>query len=235
MVRRILFSIMVIAVAAAMGGTGLFAIFSDAETSTGNTITTSSSPDLVLEEGNLLGEGVEKTWVMSNMIPGLAQGGNTVNLWDKGDGGARVSVSVVNTCADLGTEESDTMPGWAEGMDEYLEIVTLDYTYLVDGALTRSSLLYQGADDLLIDNDDLSTLWNEIDDLNGNGWIDLDDFENQDVNQETGQKGISGLPPPPPLQADYTSLRMAVKFHQDAPNSYQGDKVEMTMTFTLDD
>jgi hypothetical protein len=233
MIRRILFSVITIAIAAAMVGVGLSAIFSDSETSTGNRITTSGSPDLFLQEGNQLGEGVQNTWVMSNMVPGSVCG-NTINIYDIGDGGTRVSVSVVNICTDLGTEASDTAPGWAEGMDEYLQIIVLDYTYPKEGTLIKVSLLYQDDDNPTADDDDSSTLWNELDDLNGNGWVDLDDFENQIVDAGTGQKGISNLPPPPPYRADYTSLRMTIRFHQDASNDYQGDKVEMTMTFTLE-
>ena len=234
MIRRLLFSVMTIAIAAAMVGVGLSAIFSDSETSTGNRITTSGSPNLLLQEGNQLEEGVQNTWVMSNMIPGLSVCGNTINIYDIGYGGTRVSVSVVNICTELGTEASDTAPGSAEGMDEYLQIIVLDYTYPKEGTLIKVSLLYKGDDNLTADDDDLSTLWNELDDINGNGWVDLDDFENQIGDVETGQKGISDLPPPPPSKADYTSLRMTIKFHQDASSDYQGDKVEMTMIFTLE-
>jgi predicted ribosomally synthesized peptide with SipW-like signal peptide len=229
MIKRIMLSLMVIALIGMMTAGGLFAYFSDTETAEDNRITTGGSPELWLNYPG--SESDTATWVMDNMVPGVTECHNAIYLVNAGTAALYVDIAIENVCTEIGNEESDTMPDSAEGMDRYIEIVEFEY----DGY----SLLYEGVDNPNQDDDDLATPWNEVDDINGNDFIDLDDLEIQNPDNVHAP----GFPPPP----DITELRpppgpektcsillcMKLRFHESASNEYQGDKVEMTMYITL--
>jgi len=63
----------------------------------------------------------------------------------------------------------------------------------------------------------------DLSDLNNDGKISLDEFESQ---------GLHNLPAPPDKNKFYT-LNMTLQFDPLAGNDYQGDMLNMTMTFTL--
>ena len=87
----------------------------------------------------------------------------------------------------------------SEGMDEYLEI---------------TSLAYDGGE--VID---------QLTDVNGNGWIDLDDFE-QDA--EGGLDSLSLQD----LNSNH-SFSLEVRLHETTPNEYQGQSCTSLFLFTL--
>ena len=215
--KGVLVSVMCIALVAMLAGAGTLAYFSDTETSTGNTFT-AGTMDLKVRDDGGWSDGLTATWRISNMIPGVSEDQAWISLKNYGSIDAdHVEISISNTCTEAGTEESDTMPDSAEGMDKYIEILELKY----DGL---TSLLYSGVDDPNVDDDDPATDWNDIDDQNGNGFIDLDDFEQNPVDDLEAPAANAG---PGPM------FEMKVKFHSSAPNDYQGDICDMTMTFTL--
>lgn len=95
-------------------------------------------------------------------------------------------------------------------MDAYLEITTL---------------LYDGVEILDQVSDDVE------DGGNGNGYQDVDDWENQlagFIGASTGdQKNVLA-----DFGVEHT-LQLAVQLHPDAPDDVQGDGVEMVLTATL--
>ena len=64
---------------------------------------------------------------------------------------------------------------------------------------------------------------NDLSDIDGDGNISLDEFESQ---------GLHNLPAPPDKNKFYT-LYMTLQFDPSAGNDYQGDMLNVTMTFTL--
>jgi hypothetical protein len=173
-------------------------------------------------DGVAWSDGVTETWTMSGMWPGQSTVEGTLYFKNSSElAGDYINIEVSNTCIDPGfgagsNEESDTLNG-AALMDCYLQIEELRYD--------STNLLYMDADDPVVDNDDPKTAWNEIDDINGNGFIDLNDFQAQSIAELT--------PPPAPDGGSITSLTMEVKFHKSAGNDYIGDEVIMEMTIEL--
>lgn len=135
---------------------------------------------------------------------------------------------------EVGNEESDTSPLSAEGMSQYMKITVLGYKGVVPSGgellLKSYNLLYQGADAPNTNQDDPATPWDEVDDINGNGFVDLDDFYNQPL------LGLWPVPPAGGVSGDGDfSFRMSLTFHSDAGNDYQGDRVSFNIAGTLHD
>jgi hypothetical protein len=128
------------------------------------------------------------TWTMSNMVPGVTEGEGSLGITNESGDSPYVTAYVKNVCIERGHEESDTMPDSAEGMDRYVQILQLAY-----------------------DNNPLT-----LADVNGNGWIDIDDFEQQPLT----------VPLSPRQEA---RLTMRLRFNENATNDYQGDECDMTM------
>ena len=224
MKRQVLLHVFGIVMVLALSGAGTLADFSDSETSIGNYFETASGEDLKLYGGDqdpIYPDSVIRTWVMEGMFPGISEVESQLFLYDKSGGPIPADyamISISNLCSEQGTEESDTMPHSAEGLDTYLQILILRY----DG----SNLLYHtGSDDPTIDNDDPATPWNEVDDVNGNGFVDLDDFEAHHIDYLT--------PVPQPNYGGGQMISMKVRLHESTTNDYQGDRCTMTMNVGL--
>jgi len=224
--KKALFSLLVIAMAVAAVGAGTFAQYTDSVTSTGNTFT-AGELDLYLNGGTQAGDSVTATWVWDCMVPGECS--SWLDFYgDSADDGERwakitlknkdcvagdhVEILVQNNCVDPAylagdNEESDTLDG-AAGMDEYIRIQAMTYNGV-------NFLTDPGTHKVL--------------DLNSNGFVDLDDVENQG--------GVGGplddLDIPFPDNGPGNEFALAVCYDATAPNDYQGDTVEMTITFTL--
>ena len=215
--KRILEAVLVIGLVSLAAGAGTYAYFSDTETSTGNTFTGGTLDLQIKADGNFV-DGVTATWTMSNMVPGVSKVNNTVALKNVGIIAAdHMEISVSNSFDDPIAEDSDPVLG-ADGMDEYLEILVLQY---------------DGIDLLTNDSDDggygvsPEETGPKIIDLNDNGYVDLDDLE-----QQSGEgSNLDDLPLPPLGFA--VDLFMEVQFHSNAPNDYQGDTTTTTVMFTL--
>ena len=165
--KKILVSVMVIAMVAGLIGAGISAFFSDTETSTGNTFTAGTLDLQVKDNNEGWGDGVTATWTMSNMKPGDELTGTVeqVDLRNVGSVSAStVDITVINTVIDPPGPESDTEAGTTD-MDWFMEVTWMEYE---DGTGVIQCLAL-------------------FSDVNSNGWKDLDDLENDP---------ITGLPAP---------------------------------------
>lgn len=198
--RKMLAAFLLIGLAATIAGAGLYAYLVDTETSTGNMFA-SGTFDLKIRNGDeSWKDGVVSTWTMSNMKPGDTCSG-IVGLKREGTISAdHLEITCSNSVTDPPGPESDTEEGTTD-MDAAMEITHMRY---YDDAWSIDLLA------LLNDN-------------NGNGIKDLDDFEAQ---------GFDDLTPPDGA----TWFEMDLRFNPPSgfnPNDYQGDILTTTITFTL--
>ena len=201
----ILNSILVIATAAILVGSGTWAFFSDTEKSPIYSAV-SARLDLKISDDNEGGgrgrDGVTDTWVMDNALPGVTTSGS-MEFRNAGTIDAdHLEIGVSNNVIDPPGPESDTEEGTTD-MDKVVQITKMDYT----------------APDFSVVN--CLTL---LTDANGNGFIDLDDLEAQ---------GLDNLRPPLRSNLVTSSLDMSLKFHESADNDYQGDSLFSEFAFTL--
>jgi len=166
--RKILTAVFVVGLVATMAGAGIYAYFSDTETSTGN-IFTAGTLNLQIRDGDeSWGDGVTSTWTMSNMKPGDTCTG-FVGLRRLGTISAdHLEIACSNSVTDPPGPESDTEEGTTD-MDEAMEITHMLYyddTWEVD-------------------------LLALLTDQNGNGIKDLDDFETQGFDDLTPPNGAT--------------------------------------------
>ena len=106
---------------------------------------------------------------------------------------------------------TDAAPVATNALDKYLQLTAATYN----------------GDDLLSSGDGGKNL----NDANGNGWIDLDDLESTVNAGEGGQ--LDNLSAPLASGGSTKTLAMTLKFRTDAPNDLQGDSDTMSMTFTI--
>lgn len=152
--RKTLLSIMAIGLLVMLSGTGTYALFSDTETSTGNTFTAGTFDLKVSDIDEGIGDGVTATWTASDMKPGTTIGPYSVTLQNWGTvAGDHIEISCSNVVTDPEGPESDTEEDTTD-MDWVMEI---------------TAMTYNGAPNLLSD----------LSDNNENGIKDLDDFEAQ--------------------------------------------------------
>lgn len=153
-------------------------------------------------------DGIDDTtanWMMPNMAPGDSVSGS-IALTNTGT--LNADHVEINPVANVVT---DATPVAANAIDKYLQLTAATYN----------------GDDLLSSGDGGKNL----NDSNGNGWIDLDDLENAVNAGEGGQ--LDNLSAPLSSGGGTKTLAMTVKFRTDAPNDLQGDSDTMSMTFTL--
>lgn len=142
-------------------------------------------------------------WTLPNMAPGDSV---SASIALTNTGTLTASHVEINPVANAIT---DTAPAAANALDKYLEITAGSY----DG------------DDLL------AAPGKNLVDVNGNGYVDLDDLESATNAGEGGQ--LDNLSAPAALGGSTKTLSMTVKFRTSAPNDLQGDSNTMSMTFTL--
>ncbi|MDD5095606.1 MAG: hypothetical protein PHV74_14700 [Dehalococcoidia bacterium] len=146
--------------------------------------------------------GVTATWAMENIKPGDETGG-WVRLYNTGStAGHRMDIAVFNAVIDPPGPESDAQENTLD-LDKQMMITDLQYTYC--NGKRRAGL-------------------SDLRDMDGDGYISLDDFERQ---------GLSIAANHPPGKNKYYTLSMSLRFNPMAGNEYQGDQVTMTMRFTL--
>jgi spore coat-associated protein N len=206
--KKLIWSILTVALVIGLAGGGAAAYFLDTETSTGNSFT-AGTYDLKLSDRNeSFGDGVAATWTMTNMAPGASTVGTYfVNLQNAGtvDNG-HVEMAFTHQIDEGVPVESETnINNTAAQMARFLEIVRMDYD--------------------TIDFTDPYT------DENGNGYFDLEDLT---LGHYLGAGGLlDNLPAPPANNTGTTSLSMKLKFNAGAGNDFQGDTLNTTVTFTL--
>lgn len=211
--RRLLGGLTTIGVAGAASGAGTWAYFRDTEESTGNTID-AGTLDLTLSDRNEgFGDGVSETWTISDARPGGEEEVTGLTLANEGSLSAdhleiEFSLDERESDGSGGTNDADTMPSSAEGMAEQFVLTRFEYEW---GTVTL---------------DDLS-------DANENGIVDLGDLANGN------DAVLDDLPAP----AEGTvPMSMGFRWADDsefdnsvsgANNDYQGDELDLTVTFTL--
>jgi len=188
-----------------MFGSVTFAYFSDIETSTGNTFT-AGTLDLKVSDSDetTFKDGVTATWTVSDIKPGDTLGPHSVWLRNFGTvEGDHVEIKCINVVTDPPGPESDTEESTTD-MDKAMKIIYLGYNG--------------------------TNLLSILTDLNSNGIIDLDDFENWN-----GGEGFDNITPVPAAnQAYQTTLTMELQFDPIlGDNDYQGDTLTVTILFTL--
>lgn len=173
---------------------GTYSYFSDTAFSGGNTMSAGTIDLKVRDNDEPWGDSVAATWTSMNMKPGedLPFTVPLVNLKNVG----------TLEAGSLEVSAANSVPGQAgmpaDDMDKFMQITRMDYSDTIP-AMNLLPL---------------------ISDINGNGWIDLDDLE---------QGGITGLPVP----VGVGDFSMGFRFRPEAGNAFQGMTLVTTVTFTL--
>lgn len=221
--RRILMSVLAISITLALVGGATFALFQDTETSSGNTFT-SGTLDLKIKDGNQVwSDGITVAeWTMSNMIPGVTTCAGSIDLREIGSLTAdHLKISCSYTVTDAPDVESDTY--WATTGNDFAKY--MEITYLVYKDSTWQIKYENGIWSILgtppYPPGYTSGDW-EISNSDGVGGISLCDLYFDPLDN---------LPPPDGLLEP--QLDMYLKFRADAGNDLQGDTLNLTMTFTL--
>ena len=219
--RKILTAIFVVGLVATMAGTGIYAYFSDTETTAGNTFT-AGTLDLEVSHSSdgPWTDGVTGTWTLANMMPGDETA--TASVFFKNFGTVASSTMEI-TCSYTVTEEtprtgSDTDPNTDAHPDEMAKYMVITYIHYRNDHLDIDCLT--GSDRGGPVNED----W-KISNTDSDGRITLYDLK---------QDPLVNLPSPdmqPPTKI--TQLDMSIKFDENAGNDFQGDIFDLTMIFTL--
>jgi predicted ribosomally synthesized peptide with SipW-like signal peptide len=221
--KKILASMLIIAVASTLLGAGTVAYFSDTETSKGNTFTVATGPDLKLSHSSLgpWTDGVTGTWTLADMKPGDET--PPASVFFKNFGSVASSTMEI-TCSYTVTEEtpqteSDTDPNTDAHPDEmakYMIIIMMVYKndkVTIDCLTGHDNWSGQTKDD-----------W-KINDANSDGKISL---------YELKLDPLVNLPSPDTQTNKITQLDMRIKFDESAGSDFQGDIFDLTMIFTLE-
>lgn len=206
--RTITTSIMAIGLVAAMLSVGTFAYFSDTETSTGNTFVAGTLDLKVANGDEVFGDGVTATWTMDDMVPGVTTVTATMSLMNSSSvSGNHVEIAFSHTIDEATNPvESDTDPDSSPSdLAKWIEI---------------TSITYNGVD-----------LMTTLSDLNGNGWLDLEDVTLGANAAEGGP--LDDLPTPLSNNAGVIGFAMSLAFRAEATNDIQGDILTTTIAFTL--
>jgi spore coat-associated protein N len=209
--KKTLFLILAVILATGMIG-GVFAYFTDVETSTGN-VFTAGTLDLKISDYDESPprDGVSTTWSMTNMIPGVSLSGpRHITLINTGSiPGNHVEISFSHEINDEPDVESDTNKSSTTGeMARWLQIITMTY----------DDVEFLGT---------WATSGHKLVDVNGNGFVDL-----EDVTMPENATALDNLPPPPTPGGE-TDFTMKLFFNGGATNDIQGDTLITTVTFTL--
>lgn len=216
--RKILTAVFVVGLVATIAGAGLYAYFSDTETSSGNVFQAGTGPDLQIMDGNEdWRNGVTATWTMSDMKPGDTVFGG-VGLKNVGTVADHLKITCNYIIYDPPGPESDTQEATPAG-DMAKQMIITKCVYYNDiweidcltGTSTGTPPTPSGytADDWKINDADLD------------GKITLYDLKDDPLDN---------LPLPPGYTTDFD---MTLKFSEDAGNEFQGDTLDVTMIFTL--
>lgn len=221
--KKILASIVVIAVASMLLGAGTYSYFSDTETSSGNVFQAGTGPDLKIKDGNEdWSDGIGAEWTLSDMKPGDSEYGS-VDLKNFGTHADHLEI----TCDYIVIEESpqteaDTDPYTDEHPDKMAkQMIITKCEYYSDGwTIDLLSGTSTGLETPPEPSGYTAGDWN-ITDVDKDGKITLYDLKNAPVDN---------LPLP---DGWTTTFDMTLKFSEDANSDFQGDTFDLTMIFTL--
>jgi predicted ribosomally synthesized peptide with SipW-like signal peptide len=214
-VRKFLIALLATLLALGMMG-GVFAYFTDTETSSNNSATACTMNLKVSDNDEFPPQdGVEITWSMTGMEPGVTTCPiGSVDLYNDGPMEAdHVEISFTHEIDDLPDVDSDTnKSSLPADMAEWIEIVTMGYN---------------GGDDFVgLYNSDPTTY-----DSNGNGFFDLEDVTLAPWTDEHGP--FDDLPAPPANSTGFKSFHLNLEFNAGATDDIQGDTLTTTVHFTL--
>ena len=227
--RKLLLSMLTTLLVMGLLGGGALALFQDSETSSGNTFTAGTMDLKIRDGGQDWSDGITVAeWTMSDMEPGVSSDNGSIGI--RNDGSItpdHMKISASYTCTegapvgDMDLVDQANPTNW-DSFAKYLEITYLRYyntTWYMeykDGAWSIDGSPPYPAGYVATD-------W-EIADGDGDGWVSLKDFKNDPLDN---------LPPPGINSFSPTHLDMTVLFRGDAGNDFQGDTLDLTMTFTL--
>ena len=212
--KKILMGLIAIFFIFSLVGTGIWAYFSDIEESTGN-IFTAGTLDLKIRQGMPWGawaDGVTATWIISNMKPG----NSTPMRWIEFRNDGPISADHLEiSCDYLGADE----------MAKMMIITQMRY----DDATPPISWMV----DLLSDDGydpgygvSPGETGPKVEDVDGDGKITL-----YDLKYSQGGQGVDNLRPPNGTET--TQLEMKIRFDPEAGNEFQGQTLNVTFIFTL--
>ena len=211
---------MTIGMAIGLALTGTFAYFSDTETSSGNTFTAGTF-DLKMRVDTLWGDdGVAyASWSGTNMAPGQNLGSATIRLKEFGTILAdHLEISCDYTVSEVwqesDTENTSLVP---DNFAKYLEITLLRYENAGWYINCLTGERRHPVTHALIDS---SEDW-RVSDTDGVGGVSLYDLKTDPLDN---------LPPPGYASSEFS---MGLRFHPDAGNNLQGDILDLTVIFTL--
>jgi len=218
--RKLLMAFIVVGLVATMAGAGIYAYFSDTETSTGNTFT-AGTLDLKVSHSSAgpWTDGVTGTWTLSNMKPGDET--PTKSVFFKNFGTVASSTLEVS-CSYTVTEESpqtesDTDPHTDDHPDEMAKYMIITMMFYRNDEVNINCLT--GYDSVSGQTKDE---W-KINDANNDGKISLYELKLDPLI----------LPSPDTQPNKISQLDMRIKFDENAGNEFQGDTFNLTMIFTL--
>lgn len=211
--KKILLGLMSVLLCLGLMGSA-FAYFTDVVTSTGNTFTAGTLPDLlILDSGTWDPDGfansVDHTWEMSIlfngvMIPGTSEVTNNVLLQEVG---GNIPANHVEVAFTDSISPNTLLP---QALGKWLHVTQWMYgSYNMLNRITATPG------------------W----DVNGNGFIDLDDLvRSVPINAAGGP--LDNLPTPVQLGI-FASMSMTIAFDAGATNDVQGATLTMVVTFSL--
>jgi predicted ribosomally synthesized peptide with SipW-like signal peptide len=201
------------------------AYFTDVESSSNNTISMGTLGLQICDDGTWYPDdwcdGLDQTWTMGPMEPGVSYVTNDVALREVGTiAGNHVEITVSSAI-----DEQITPPGvnplladsnpasQPQDLGKWLEV---------------TSMLYSG-DDLIwrITSLDFTPGW----DINGNGWLDMDDLVRSPAI--AADHGPLDDLLPPNLTGGEGSFYMTVMLHSEATSDIQGDLMTLIVSFSL--
>lgn len=201
------------------------AYFDDTETSSGNTVQ-AGTIDLTYQNDGAF------SWTVSDVRPGQGQCGNAVEsiattLKNAGSLEAdHIEIDLNNTTTEddsPSSPQADTDPDSAKGMAKYIKVSSLRYgpsgntqQYVDCGSPTD----FQDSDDGVSKG---------IKDLNGNGYVDLDDLD-----RLSGSGALDDFEPPG-TGADGPDMDFNLRLivHEGMDSDYQGDSVQTEVVVSL--
>jgi len=205
--RKLFATFLAIGLVASIAGAGIYAYFSDTETSSGNVFSAGTIGDLKIIDWDELTwkDEVTATWTATNMKPG-----DSFPFEVEFVGLGRVVGTITPSSLEITCDYSVTEE------EPQTEADTDPNTYLNPDKMAKQMIItrfmYNGTDYL-----------DSISDVDGDGKKTFYDLKNSPV---------TGLPIPYVANGG-TNFRLSVKFSEEAGNDFQGDTFNLTMIFTL--
>ena len=237
--KKLLLSILATFLVIGLVGAGTFAWFQDTETSSGNTFQAGTMDleirDFTGTEAGTWKNGVTATWTLSGMEPGVSETGiQQIELQNVGSIAAdHLEIWCTYTVNDNPDVESDTDKNTSSHPSQFARYMQITYMRYMNGLWYYDLLTgqkYKKVANEWVADGDPQAKWQVEDkagvDEKGNA-IPADGIITLfDLNQDP----LDDLTPP---DGGNTQFEMRLKLHSSADNGIQGDTLNLTMIFTL--